>query len=67
MLDSLPKVALLAEILDLSLDTYGNEHCLSRTIAAYGLESSNSVLLGSIVIVVCASYYGFLISATKLY
>ena len=67
MLDSLPKIATMAKDLELGVDAYGNEHGLSQTLGAYGPESSDFALLGSVVLRVCSSYHGFLISATGPY
>lgn len=64
MLDSLPEIATMAKHLKLGKDAYGDEHSISRTFAADGPESSDSALLRSVVLRVCSSYHGFLISAT---
>ena len=64
MLNSLPTIATLAQDLKMTLNVYGNEHCLSQTLATYRPESSDYALLGSLILWVCSSYHGFLISAT---
>ena len=75
MLDNLPTIATLADDLKLYLTTNGHKNCLVQTLAAYhptslpgrmifGDRPSNYALLESVVLGVCSSYHGFLISAT---
>ena len=75
MLDDLPTIATLADDLKLYLSTHKQENCLAQTLAVYrhtsllgrmifGDRPSNYGLLESVVLGVCSSYHGFLISAT---
>ena len=64
MLNSLPEMATMAKDLKLGEDANGHDRCLSQILAADGPESSDFALLRSVVLRVCSSYRGFLISAT---